>query len=169
MGDEQPVPEGTHVPARDEERGADAAEGHFEQHPACADGALGDQIELGDAEAGRRIRVDLATRVEVQRDALPVQRLLQPACALRDRGDREREAWVPHVGRDRRFVHALGRQSRREGEAGGLVDRPVIRRGQQMEVEVDVHAQPRGWSKKMARTISSRAGSPPGGVGPAGW
>src|SRR3954469_18830700 len=142
MRDQQPVPEGAHVPTPGEERGGDAAEGHFEQHPPCAEGAMRDHIEFGGAEVGRRIRVDLATRVELQRDALPVQRHLQPACALGDRGDREREARVPDVRRDRRSVRALGGQPRCEGETGGLVDRPVVRRRQEMEVKVDVHAQP---------------------------
>ena len=112
---------------------AEAAEGHLEQHPARARGAVGDQFELVVAERRDRMRLELTAAVHLERDALAGQRLAQLAHAVRQLAHRH----VLHVrsGDDPLGAgqHRLARVRERLLECV----RAVVHAGEQMAVKVD--------------------------------
>ena len=116
----------------------DAREGHLEQHPAGAGRAVGDDVELGRAERGRALGVDLAARVQAQVDARRVERRLQRARALGDAGDVEREPGVADVRRDGRLVDATRGEPLGVDEAGHLVAWSIVHPRQEVEVQIDM-------------------------------
>jgi hypothetical protein len=139
MRDQQPEAVAAHVAPGRQERRVDPAEGHLEQHPPRAARPVGDRVELRVAEPGGAAREDLAARLQAEADARRVERGLQRPCARRDRRHVERVVGVTDVRRRRGLVNAVAREPRGVLECRGLVRRPVVDAGKQVQVQVDMH------------------------------
>ena len=126
------------VPAGGEEGRVDARERHLEQHPAGAGRAVGDHVELGRAERGRAVGVDLAARVDAQLDAGGVELRLERARALGDGRDVEREPRDADVRRHGGLVDAVAGELLGVDQARGQVRWSVVHPWQQVEVQVDM-------------------------------